>query len=73
MAISIHVAQFKNKTVNGKLTRVIADDEDLPTTDGSPTIKEFLIAEAAAGYLPIWSPDGLLITASVADMNAAGS
>lgn len=73
MAISMHVAQYKNKTVNGKLTRVIADDEDLATTDGNPTVKEFLLAEAAAGYLPIWSPEGFLCTVSVADMNSAGS
>lgn len=73
MAIGIHVAQFKNKTVGSSTSRRIADDGELATTAGDPTLKDFLVAEAANNYLLHYKDDQTVVTVNVADLNAAGS
>jgi len=83
MAIGIHIATYRafdisdytgeptTDPIDAGVTRfAVLPDVDIDNTDGYPTIAEYLALEAADDYCCNHIADGLIVTYSVADMNA---
>lgn len=76
MAIGIHIAHVSPgiEQVDGIDTfveRVKDESDDVPNTDSSPTVDEYLALEAADDYLPCIRTDKEIVTVSAADINGA--
>lgn len=75
MAIGIHVAKrivYKDPTT-GLYSHRIKADGSLANTANNPTLEEYLALEFADDYLVNLMTPNMIVTASVADANNAGS
>ncbi len=72
MAVGIHIAYIKKdfNAANG-IHPTVGEDAQIESSSGSPTVPDYIAAEAAAGYLVNQMTDNMIITVSVADINNA--
>lgn len=67
MAISIHTVEVRRSEL-GALH--VVEDAEVANSADSPTVKDYLEAEAADDYLPVVYSQWSIITALVSDINA---
>lgn len=67
MALNIHVV--RTKRVNG--VEHVIEKESVASSSGSPTLEDYIEAEAALDYMPSFQRGNVLVTTDVGSMNAA--
>ena len=69
MAIGIHIVKITS--AGRPVVERVKEKAGVANSDGNPTVDEYIALEAADDYLVTFMNDSKIITADVADMNAA--